>query len=63
MSGAAARTGSLKEINNNKNMDSMRKRAGEFQKRTNKTAAKNKNLNYIDHSNHRKHRNSMIIGY
>ena len=63
MSGAAARTGSLKEINNNKNMDSRRKRSGGFQKRTGKTETKNKNLDYVDRGNHRKHRNFMITGY
>ena len=63
MSGAAARTGSLKEINNNKHMDSIRKRSGGFQKRTSRTETKNKNLDYIDHGNHRKHRNSIITGY
>ena len=63
MSGAAARTGSLKELNNNKNMDSRKKRSGGFQKRTNRAETKNKNLDYIDHSNHRKHRNFMLTGY
>ena len=44
MSGAAARTGSLKEINNNKNMDSMRKRAGGFQKERTKQRLKTRIL-------------------
>ena len=48
LSGAAARTGSVKEINNNNNMDNTKEKHGEFQKRTNNTETKSKNLNSIE---------------
>ena len=44
MSGAAARTGTVKQIKNNKKEINMEKTSGGFQKKTNDTKTKNRNL-------------------